>query len=322
MSKVFEALQRLERESGNLLPRVSTEAQRILQSETATVSAKSQAGEEPETVGSTATPPAAAVTPETPELEHHSDVHLEQIPAEEATIAPSSRIVYYTEPDSPAADRFRLLRMRLWPLWESGKLSSLVITSPQAGDGKSTVALNLATALAEQGKRRVLLIEGDLHHPSLTQRLQLSPRSGLAECLETSLDPLAALRRVEPLGIYLLPSGESKSNPTELLQSPALPKLIERLQHFFDWILVDTPPAVPLTDTLSFRDSVDACLLVVRADLTPRDAVEAAVARVGKNHLIGMLLNGSEEVDQMYSGYRKSHGRGSRGKANRKKHLG
>lgn len=309
MSKVFEALQRLERESGNLLPRVSTEAQRILQSEAA---ASGQTDDEPENVGSETLPPPAAVALDPPELTPSFD--FEQIATEEAVIAPTTRIVYYTEPDSPAADRFRLLRMRLWPLWESGKLSSLAITSAQAQDGKSTVALNLATALAEQGKRRLLLIEGDLHHPSLTQRLELPARSGLAECIEASLDPVSALRRVEPLGVYLLPGGQPQNNPTELLQSPLLPKIFERLRPCFDWILVDTPPAVPLTDTLSFRDCVDACLLVVRADVTPREAVEAAVARVGKKHLIGMLLNGAEELDRLYSDYRKSYGRGSSGK--------
>lgn len=313
MSKVFEALQRLERESGNLLPRVSNEAQRILQSEAAIAAATVPAGEEPDTF--------EPVTPQASVSDHPADspvlepsFDLGEIPVEEATIAPNARIVYYTEPDSPGADRFRLLRIRLWPLWESGKLSSLVITSAQAQDGKSTVALNLATALAEQGKRRVLLIEGDLHHPSLTDRLGLPVSAGLAQCLEASLDPLSALRRVEPLGLYFLPAGQPEGNPTELLQSPALAKTFEKLRPCFDWILVDTPPSVPLTDTLSFRDCADACLLVVRADHTPRNAVEAAIARVGKQHLIGILLNASEEVEKLYSAYGKNYGAGGRGK--------
>lgn len=298
MSKVFEALQRLERESGRPLPRVSTEAQRILQREAAEPS-NTHGEQQDETIESP--PVSTEFEVEAPEPARGFD--FEQVPVEEAVISPDTRVVYLTEPDSPAADRFRLLRMRLWPLWESGKLSSIVVTSAQPRDGKSTVSLNLATALAEQGKRRVVLVEGDLYRPSLTQRLGLSSRAGLAECLEASLDPLPALRRVEPLGVFLLAAGRPLGNPTELLQSPGLPKLFERLRPCFDWIVVDTPPAIPMTDTLSFRDCVDACLLVVRADSTPRDAVEAAIGRLGKQHLIGMLLNGSEAVDRLYSNY-------------------
>lgn len=305
MSKVFEALQRLERESGKLLPGVSTEAQRVLQNGPA--------------IRDTAAPEqeSHAVEPEAPpaaEPQHDDSQKIEpgfslaEVPVEEASITPTTRIVYYTNPDSPGADRFRLLRMRLWPLSESGKLKSLLITSAHAQDGKSTVALNLATALAEQGKRRVLLIEGDLHHPSLTHRLGLSNQSGLAECLEDGLDPLTALRRVEPLGWYLLSAGRPRSNPTELLQSPILANVFEALRPYFDWILVDTPPVIPLTDTLSCRDYVDAALLIVRADRTPREAVEAAIGRVGKQHLLGIVLNGSAEIDRLYSDYSNSYG--------------
>jgi capsular exopolysaccharide synthesis family protein len=304
MSKIFEALQRLEKESGKLPPRVSTEAQRILQQETAAAT-PAPMEEWREAVDSLPID-NNGVAVESPPLEPAFD--LAKVPVEEAVIAPSARVVYYSEPDSPAADRFRLLRMRLWPLWESGKLSSLVVTSAEPKDGKSTVSLNLATALAEQGKRRVLLVEGDLYRPSLTQRLGLADSAGLAECLEASLDPFSALRRVEPLGLFLLPAGQPQGNPTELLQSPLLPEVFKRLRTCFDWILVDTPPAIPLTDTLSFRDCVDACLLVVRADRTPVSAVEAAVARLGKQHVIGMLLNGSEEVDRLYSDYRMHYG--------------
>ena len=90
------------------------------------------------------------------------------IEVEQVEVLPESRIVFHNEPRSPGADRFRYLRMRLRELWDAGKLRSLLITSPLPQDGKSTIALNLATALAEHGKRTVLLIEADLHHPTLT----------------------------------------------------------------------------------------------------------------------------------------------------------
>jgi capsular exopolysaccharide synthesis family protein len=307
MSKVFEALQRLERESGKLPPGILAEAKQVFQNgapgptSEAPVEIASRAVEEPVQAPIVVGPTPQAVEP---------TFDLASIPVENVTIAPETRIVYHLDPDSPGADRFRLLRMRLSPLWESGKLKTLLITSAQPQDGKSTVALNLATALAEQGRRSVLVIEGDLYRPSLAERLGLSRRPGLAECLETDQAPLPLLRRIEPLGWYLLPAGTPEGNPTELLQSGKLLKVFEALRPHFDWILVDSPPVLPLTDTLSLRRYVDAGLLVVRADRTVKDAVEAAVGRIGTQHLVGVVLNGSEEVDELYSDYRKAYGAG------------
>ena len=144
-------------------------------------------------------------------------------PVEEARVDSSSRLVYHTDPRSPAADKFRFLRMRLREYWAAGKLKKLLITSPLAGDGKTTILLNLATALSERGKRSVLVIEADLHHSSLAERLKLRDWAGLTECLQDdSISPLSHIRRLEPLGWHLMPAGEPRRNPTELLQTPAL----------------------------------------------------------------------------------------------------
>src|SRR5262249_36138324 len=142
----------------------------------------------------------------------------EEIPIERANIQPASRVVFHTDPNSPSADRFRLLRMRLRELRNSKALKRILITSPLPHDGKSTMCLNLATALAEGGLRSVLLIEADLHHSALTQQLGLTPWAGLTDCLDEGLDPQSGIRKVEPLGWRLLPAGTTRSNPTELLQ--------------------------------------------------------------------------------------------------------
>jgi capsular exopolysaccharide synthesis family protein len=316
MSKIFEALQRLERESGKALPAALAEPQEVLQDvapeshPVRLVESDSRDIEEPAETPSVTVPRARA-------NKFALAAGLDQVPVENVTITPASRIVYYTDPNSPGADRFRLLRMRLWPLWESGNLKTILVTSAQAQDGKSTVALNLATALAEHGQRRVLVIEGDLYHPSLGQRLGLPNRAGLAECLEDGRNPLSLLRRIEPLSWYLLQAGQPQGNPTELLQSVILSKVFETLRPSFDWIIVDTPPVVPLTDTLSLRQHVDAGLMVVRADCTPRDAVEAAMGRFGTQHLLGVILNGSDEFERLYADYRKSYGPKSREKGKR-----
>jgi capsular exopolysaccharide synthesis family protein len=235
---------------------------------------------------------------------------LQEVPIVEAHIQLASRIVFQTGPNTPAADRFRALRMRLRELRHAEKVKSLLISSPLPHDGKSTVALNLATALTEQGKRAVLLVEGDLHHSDLTQNLGLDAWAGLTECLDGGINPLSAIRRVEPLGWYLLPAGAQRSNATELLQSATLSNVMQKLSPYFDWIVIDSPPILPLTDALSLQRQTDGCLLVVRAEQTPREAVEEAVALLGKQHLLGIILNGVEGLDQIYSkyGYYRTYG--------------
>jgi Mrp family chromosome partitioning ATPase len=138
--------------------------------------------------------------------------------------------------------------------------------------------------------------------------LGLPAYPGLAECIESGGKPLSFLRQIEPLGWYLFPAGQAQSNPTELLQSPRVAEVLNELTPLFDWILIDTPPVMPLTDTLSLRRHADGVFIVVRADQTPKDAVEAAIDRVGSKNVIGIILNGCQELDQVYSGHRKSYG--------------
>lgn len=229
---------------------------------------------------------------------------LPEFPVEEAQLRPENHLVCYDEPHSPGADRFRLLRMRLKTHWTAGRLKKLLITGPLAHDGKSTVVLNLATALAERGKRSVLVVEADLHHSSLAASLRLKPWAGLSDCLvDSTASPLASIRRIEPLGWHLLPAGEPRKNATELMQSPVFGHILEQLAPCFDWILIDSPPVIPLTDSISIQQHVDASLLVVRAGQTSREAVEQSIELLGKKNILGILLNGVEVRDHLYYQY-------------------
>ena len=230
-------------------------------------------------------------------------------PVEEVQVEAASRVFLLSEPHGAGADRFRYIRMRLRELKATVNLKSLAVTSALPRDGKSTIALNLATALAEGGKRDVLLIEADLHHPTIAETLQLPPRPGLAESLEDALDPLTAIRRIEPLGWHLLQAGNAKDNPSELLQLNSLTAVMQRLEPLFDWIVVDTPPVVPLTDALSIAKRVDACVLVARANSTPQELVEDAVTLIGPKRVLGIILNGTEDLRRLYSKYYRYYGK-------------
>jgi protein-tyrosine kinase len=232
----------------------------------------------------------------------------ERIQLEEIEVEPLSRIAFYTDPRGLAADRFRFLRMRIRELSNAGRLKSLLVTSALSLDGKSTVSLNLATALAEKGQNAVLLLEADLYHPTLAQRLGLKAGPGLAECLASSISPLSVVRRVAPLGWYFLAAGSQLANPSDLLHGDDFAIIMRALSPHFKWIVIDSPPVLPVADALALARQADASLLVVRAGRTPSEAVEAALESLGPKHVMGVVLNGVEGLHRLYSKYNKYYG--------------
>lgn len=232
---------------------------------------------------------------------------LREIPVRSVDVTPESRIVVYSEPHGLGADRYRYLRLRLREYRKSRKLQTVIITSPLPLDGKSTTTLNLATSLADGGRRTVLCIEADLHHPSLAATLGIEARRGLADCIHEDSDPVADIMRVEPLGWYLLPSGLWEGSPTELLQSDGLQHVLDKLTAHFDWIILDTPPILALTDTVLLSTHVDGTLLVARAHKTPRESVEEALRLIGKKKIVGVVLNSADDLERAYGKYYSSY---------------
>jgi receptor protein-tyrosine kinase len=254
----------------------------------------------------------SASTEEFIESLERTDVYL-PVATEVSPVSPQSRVVVYNDPRSAGADRFRLVQIRLTSIQASRKLKSLLITSPLPADGKSTVALNLATGLSEEGRRPVLLLEADVHRPALVKKLGLKPWPGLTECFKNKSDPMLAIRRIDPLGFYLLPAGQPVEDGSSLLQSDFAAQLIKSLSsRSFSWILIDSPPTTPIADILVLRALADATLLIARAGQTPREAIEESTRNLGRDHILGIILNGVEGLDIIYSkyyGYRSSEAR-------------
>lgn len=237
------------------------------------------------------------------------------VPSLEARVMDQDRIVVYSDRRSAGAERFRLIRMALRNSQAGKPQKVLLVTSPLPRDGKSTVALNLATSLAEEGKVRVLLLEADLHRPSLLSHLGLERICGLTEVVEDKVEITAAIRRIEPLGFYLLSAGRCPENPTELLQSERFHALLREFKACFEWVLIDCPPAFPLADVVALRAHADGVLLVVRAGSTPREAAQETAQLFNPGQVMGMILNAAEGVNQIYSKYyyRKGSSTGSLG---------
>ena len=247
--------------------------------------------------------PSLAPQPHALEAQAPYETGTSAIASVTARIPPKHRLVVHTEPSGLAADRFRFLRLRLRQIWPASKPKSVLITSPLPHDGKSTVALNLASALSEQGKFKVLVIEADLHHNCLTRMLGLHPWPGLAECLAGKINAMEAVRRVDPLGWYLLPAGNPPENPSDLLHTAGMAGIMHGIVPEFDWVVIDSPPVLPVTDAFSLCQLAGGTLLVVRAGATPDEAVEQSVETLGRQNLVGMVLNGADAVDRLYSTY-------------------
>jgi Mrp family chromosome partitioning ATPase len=245
----------------------------------------------------------SAPVEEFPQAWEKPDMYL-PVATETSAVPEESRVVVYNDPRSPAADRFRWAGMRLKSIQAARGVKTLLITSPLPGDGKSTVALNLATVLTEKGKDPVLLVEADTYRPTLVKKLGLSTWPGLYGCYKRKSDPRLAIRRIDPLGFYLLPAGQAEGEDDLLFQSTFVPQLIGNLNSSsFSWILIDSPPTTPIAEILALKAQTDATLLVARAGRTPREAIEETTRNLGRDHIIGIILNAVEGLDRIYSKY-------------------
>jgi capsular exopolysaccharide synthesis family protein len=194
-------------------------------------------------------------------------------------------------PHSVAAERYRAVRTRISQREEDVPLRSLLVTSPSSGDGKSVTAGNLALAMAQEFQRSVVLVDGDLRTPSIHAMFGLEPQPGLTEVLmgEASLDE--ALVYLPDHRLTILPAGGTPQFPTELLGSTAMRRTIDQLRARFDRILLDTPAVMPLADTGTVAPLADGVLLVIRAGVTQRPALEQALTVFEEHKVIGVLLN-------------------------------
>lgn len=219
--------------------------------------------------------------------------------------APSNgRLVSISDKDSPAAEAFRLLAVRLRHLRRDRPLKKVLITSSIPQEGKSTCSANLACSLALRTSQRTLLLEGDVRRPSLSQMFALAPRPGLCEWLREEQELADSIYYLEGPGLWFLPAGSSPSNPLEILQSGKIAGLMDQLAELFDWIIIDTPPVLPLADTSVWSRLADGIMLVARQGVSEKRQLQRAVDAVEAQKLIGALLNSSHSAphtDYYYS---------------------
>jgi protein-tyrosine kinase len=189
-------------------------------------------------------------------------------------------------------EEFRALRSRLYQVRKKMTLKKVLVTSALRKEGKSFVAANLAQVLMQEYGRRALLIDADLRGPHLHTLLGTASTPGLSEYLLGEKDEFSIMQRSEMENLIFIPSGRSVVNPAGTVANGRLKTLLQRVEPLFDWVIIDSPPAVPVSDANLLSDYCDGVLMVVRSNATPFDAARKARQEFADKLLVGVVLNG------------------------------
>jgi len=205
------------------------------------------------------------------------------------------------------AEKFRTLRSRLYQVASAQPLKKILVTSSIPAEGKTFVTANLAQSFIRQSGRRVLLIDSDLRASRLHLHLGAKATPGLSDYLTGECDEFQVTQVGSEGTLCLIPGGREVTNPSELLHSERMKKLLEQMSNLFDWIVLDSPPALAVHDASILADMCDGVLFVVKAGSTDFELAEKATAEFHEKNLIGVVLNRVERSDTYgdyyYSGY-------------------
>jgi protein-tyrosine kinase len=237
-------------------------------------------------------PTQTAVMPAMPGSSASYETLLAQCPL--SNWSPDSRTMLFFQEDENrrGAEEFRTLRSRLYQIREKMPLKRLMVTSALPKEGKSFVAANLAQVIVRQHGRRVLLIDADLRSPGMHRHLGASQTPGLSNYLLGECDELSVMQRGPMENLFFIPAGRQAMGAPELLANGRLKVLMQRVEPLFDWIIMDTPPVIPVADSTLLANFCEGVLMVVRSNSTPSDLARKAREEFQDKLLLGVVLNG------------------------------
>lgn len=243
-------------------------------------------------------------------MERHAQHNSDHSAAAEMTFSHVNPVPLVSAPFSAESESVRSILATLTAHDGTANPRSLLITSGQKSDGKTTISLNLATALAQVGER-TLLIDADLRLPSVHKYFDLSRHTpGLLECLTENKDPGEVILQSSVEHLDLLMPGGPCTNPASLLKSNAMGELIDMLSEEYDYIIIDSPPIGPVADSLILARHVDGAAVVIRSGETSRSLAESAVVRLRQvgTHIFGVVLNDASKGETYWrSGYHRTY---------------
>jgi capsular exopolysaccharide synthesis family protein len=319
MSQIFDALQRSQAERAKADERKPLETIELLESAEREATAQHSSGllqEEPvETVAEHQGPlfSVESLGPATTEsdliaitnaLQNEQQREIfSQFQALDVSQSKNSRLVCQGDSDSPAVEAFHLLGAKLRNRRRDHPFKSLLITSTVPGEGKSLVAANLACTLGFQARQKVLLLEGDVRRPTQSQIFGLAQVPGLCSHLMGDRSLTASIYHLPKAGIWILPAGDNRGDFRELFQSSQLPAMMTTLYSWFDWIVIDSPPVLPLVDTSLWARVAEGILIVARHGTTRKRKLQKGLEALDPDKVLGTILNSSSNAIDGYDYY-------------------
>lgn len=205
-----------------------------------------------------------------------------------------------------AAEQYKLLRANLqFTLPDEEKCRVVGVTSSVRGEGKSTTSINLAYSLAEDGKK-VLLIDADMRLPSIAKKMEIQQTPGLSNILtDRTKAEIPICKSVHSENWYILPSGDIPPNPSELLGSKRMEKLLDTLSETFDFIVLDLPPINIVSDAMAVTSFIQGLIVVVREGYTERKELNNCMRQIQLSEikLLGFVMNDVDNGDGSYKKY-------------------
>jgi capsular exopolysaccharide synthesis family protein len=297
MSYIFEALQRAEAErSGGSVPKDADSVAELLQKVEQEIDRKLSHSE---------SPPAELPLSELTQVATRTEAPARGTFAAAKVLLPAlgadARLVCLTDQGGMAAEKFRVLGLKLRHMREKRKLKRIVITSSIPEEGKSLIAANLALNQSRSKVLSTVLIDGDLRRPELASRFGFHRNlPGLSEVLRGERQLSEVVYKLEGSGLWFLPAGMTPENPLEVMQSGRLQQLLEQLDASFDWMIIDTPPVRPLADTPLWMKLADGVLLVTREGVCEKKQLERALEVIDPATMLGVVVNSCSTNEQKY----------------------
>jgi len=226
---------------------------------------------------------------------------------------PLSILDFYSA-EQPFATEFRRLLHRLKRTGDESAIKSLLITSAMLSEGKSTISSFLAVTAARQKEFKTLLIDADLRRPSVHKLFAMDRENGLAEIISDNHNPVDMIKNTEMENLHILTAGKRVPSPTDTFDAEAIGRVVDEMKFYYDVILVDCAPVLPVSDPMLLASKLDAIVLVVKAGATQKEVVERAVEILNSSnhHILGVILNNMNNslpyyYDYNYYNYDESH---------------
>ncbi|PFW57223.1 tyrosine protein kinase [Bacillus cereus] len=217
---------------------------------------------------------------------------------------PIRQLITHQEPKSRITEQYRNIRTNIEFTSVDSRIRSIMVTSANPSEGKTTTVANLAVVFSQQGKK-VLVIGADLRKPSIQDLFAAHTSNGLTNVLSGQTNVMQCIQKTDIENVYVMASGPIPPNPAELLGNRVMDEVLLVAYNMFDIVLIDTPPVLAVTDAQILANKCDGIVLVVRSEKTEKDKIVKTKQILDKasGKILGVVLNDKKEEQEQYGYY-------------------